>query len=310
MFDIITLGSATIDTFVDTKKALFQKKIPFGTKIKLDTLRTFTGGGGTNTAVAFARLGLRTSYMGAIGDDIHGHAILKELHKEGVDTRHCSHSGETGQSIILDSTGNDRIILTYKGANDNWHLDSDELEKIKTRWIYSSSLTGRSFITMQKVFAHAKMHGIKTAWNPSAYQIKEDKDQVIAMLALLDALIFNKEEADLLLGKHDIKRQLGMLISMGLNHAVITDGKKGAYYNSEEKLYHSHAAPAKVVETTGAGDAFASGYIYGLVKGLPEKTCAQIGMNNSASVISHHGAKNILLNHRESIRKKVKTDAI
>ncbi len=308
MFDVITMGSATIDMFADTGNALFGKKTPFGSKIRLERLETHTGGGGTNTAVAFSRLGLKTAYMGKIGDDIYGHAIAKELHKENVDTRYVQHGGQTGQSIILDSKQGDRIILTHKGTNDEFAVK--DLENMKTKWIYSSSLQHRAFISFMKVVAHAKMHGIKVAWNPSAYQIKESRDEVMSMLSLIDVLVFNAEEAELLLGCGKPKEHLMQLNRIGIPYVAITDGKKGAYLSDKGRMFHCEAQNAKVVETTGAGDAFASGLVGGLALKNDMMLGAQIGMNNSASVVSYYGAKNILLNYKESIKKKVKTSAI
>ncbi len=123
MYDVITIGSATIDCFVDTGESLFQQitkhkdesivVIPFGTKIVIDKLIFLTGGGGTNSAVSFARLGLKTAYLGKIGGG-QASQVTDELTREGVDTSLIVPGDDVGFSVILDSKGHDRTILTHK----------------------------------------------------------------------------------------------------------------------------------------------------------------------------------------------------
>ena len=134
-FDVVSFGSAVVDFFVDTDIAERGKFIayPVGAKILIKDMRFDIGGGGTNTAVAFSRFGLKTGYICKVGDDDAGREILDLLRKEKISfLGKQEENSESGRSIILDSKENNRTILTYKGVNDN--VTINDLKKIKTRW--------------------------------------------------------------------------------------------------------------------------------------------------------------------------------
>lgn len=305
MFDIITIGSATIDVFVDTGKGLFRPckrcpehvNVPFGSKILVKSLNFFTGGGGTNTAVGFTRLGFKTAWIGKIGDDPTGNVVLEELRKEGVDAsiakveKGCA----SGYSIILDAKGHDRTILTHKGCNDLLLPGDVDFKRINSRWIYSSSLLGRSLKTLKDIISKAKKKGIKIAFNPSTYMITNEKKTVRAILKNTDILVFNKEEAGLLVGDDDVGIMAKKVHGIGPLIVVITDGKDGAYASDGKTIWFCKAPQVHVVESTGAGDAFATGFVAGQMKGLSIPESMKVGMVESASIIQHFGAKNILM---------------
>ena len=129
MYDVITVGSATVDVFAKTRFSELIKIIdpkgeidllafPSGSKILVDELEFTTGGGGTNTAVAFSRLGHKVGFVGKLGTGTNSDFIYKNLKKEKIDLL-CAHGeGHSGYSVILDTLEHDRTILAYKGIND------------------------------------------------------------------------------------------------------------------------------------------------------------------------------------------------
>ena len=176
MFDIITFGSAVVDAFAYTDAA--EKKgfmyYPVGAKILIKDMKIDIGGGGTNTAVAFARLGLKTGCVCGIGNDDNGKEILALLKKEKIKFLGRIVKGElTGYSIILDSRGGERTILTYKGANDEISIEDIKLRKLKTNWLYCSSLLCESLETQKKLARILKTKNVKLAFNPIMYLIKK-----------------------------------------------------------------------------------------------------------------------------------------
>ena len=129
MYDVITVGSATIDVFARTRFSELIKIIdpkgetdliayPSGSKILIDELEFTTGGGGTNTAVAFARLGHKVAFFGKLGKGTNSDFIYKSLQNEKVSMLCIRGEGHSGYSLILDSLEHDRTILFYKGIND------------------------------------------------------------------------------------------------------------------------------------------------------------------------------------------------
>lgn len=301
MYDIITVGSATEDVFIKTKDPEILKKnsihevcYPIGTKIVVEDIHFNTGGGGTNTAVSFSRLGLKTAYLGKIGMDKSAREICRELDEEKVRFIGKKEDGKTGYSVILIGLEKDRTILTYKGMADELRSNDFKLNELKTGWFYFSSSRGQSFETMKKIARYAKKNNIKYAYNPSSYCTKEGCDYLKDMMLDCDLLVMNKEEAEMLVKNSTINTMLKKLQEFG-KIVIITDGKNGAYaYNGIEK-YTVKPRKTKIIETTGAGDSFASGVTAAIIKHYSLEDALRLGQFNAESVLGNIGAKNNLL---------------
>ncbi len=291
MFDVVTFGSAVVDTFVDTE---FNNKTnsfsyPAGSKILVHGMKSDIGGGATNTAVAFSRLGLSTGCICKIGEDNNGLDVLNMFKREKIKFLGSIAQGETGESIILDSKNHGRTVLTFKGPGNSIRLS--EIPKIKTKWLYYSSVLGESFKTQ---VALAKKLKAKVAFNPSEYIIKAM--DIRPLLKLTEVLILNKEEAQLLCKKYKKKGDLlSCLLDFGPGLVVVTDKNKMAYAFDGVEKYSIKPNKIKVVERTGAGDAMASGIVAGIIAGKPIQECLKLGLKESESVIRYFGAKNKLL---------------
>ncbi len=294
-FDIVTFGSAVKDVFVATDLADRGKFIayPIGAKILIKELRYDIGGGGTNTAVAFSRLGLKTGFIGKFGDDGTGYEILDMLKRENVKfLGRMEKRGLTGFSIVLDSEENDRTILTYKGINDTISMSDIKLRKLKTKWLYCSSLLGQSLETQINLARVLKKRGVKIAFNPSSY-LAERKDLIENLLMVSDILVLNKEESQMLTKRRDLLNGLHDLTG---GTVVITDrDKKVSAYDGTKKYFLVPNKNVKVRERTGAGDAFASGFVAGQIVGMNTDESLKLGLRESESVIKYFGAKNNLL---------------
>ena len=349
MYDVIAIGSATIDVFASTDKRYVRtnnyknKKIeeycfPVGTKLLVKHLEFSTGGGGTNTSVAFSRLGLKTAYLGKLGNDNPAKVVIDELKNEKVDTslvvveksnKSTKDNKEsknnpklkTGYSTIIDAEGEDRTIFAFKGANDDLSFNELNLKKIKqTRWIYLGSMMGKSFETAEKLAKFAKKNKIGLAFNTSTYLAKKGLNYLKNILRHTTLFVLNKEEAELLTGKKDVNSQLKVLHNIGIMYVAITNGKNPAHACDGSKVYTVYPRKVKIKETTGAGDAFAATFLAGIIKTENEerntlnknkasnvKTALELALANSESVITHYGAKNLLLHWHtlvEHVKKK------
>ena len=294
MFEVVSFGSAVIDIFVDT--GLSEKKnfinYPVGAKILIKDLKFDIGGGGTNTAVAFSRFGLRTGCICKIGTGEQETDVLKLLKKEKIRFLGKQEKEKSGYSIILDSKEKNRTILTYKGINDEISLN--DIQKFKTKWLYYSSLLGQSFQTQIKLASSLKKQGTQLAFNPSSYLIKSKN--ISPLLKLSDILILNKQEAQMLTKKkQNLLEELHKLIK-GI--VVITDKDKKIQAYDGNKKYSLMPHKIKVIERTGAGDAFASGFVAGQIANRTIQQSLILALKESESVIKHFGAKNNLLKIR------------
>lgn len=323
MIDVITMGSATLDAFIETDAANILSvcttdskrefmAYPYGSKIEIDNFDFQTGGGALNAATNFSNLGLNSSTIIKIGDDTQSDNVLKILNKYGVDTSNVIKSSEykTGFSIILISFQGDRTVLAHRGANAKLEVADINFEAIKNaKWLYLAPLNGDSTKVLDEVAAFAEENNVNLAINIGTSSIKQGKERLVETLKTAEVIILNKEEATMLTGisvRPDTKIEkfsnelihpdiIQMLKELNFGKGritIITDGKNGAYCYDSEKFYHCGEFPATVVSTLGAGDAFSSTFVASLIKtnGDVEKSLKYASVG-AASVVEHFSAQ-------------------
>lgn len=312
MARILALGSALQDIylidhddFVSTKEGEVEKlgQIVVGSKVDIDKISFEVGGGGTNSAVTFARHGHETIFLGNLGNDPAGQAIESLLDDEGVDTSYITHlkNQKTGVSVVLlDTKSGERTILTYRGASAKFdNLSEDDLDTINPDYLYVTSLRG-DMDTLLRFFEKAHDMGCKIMFNPGKLEIKEKK-KLLGLLDLVDILLVNKTEAaEIVPGKildellsHLKNYCQTIIITTGAMGAIATNGKETYRFGIYEDL------PVK--DTTGAGDAFGSGFLAHLASGNSFKDALIFGSANSTSVVSKLGAKAGILYNDEDL---------
>lgn len=309
MFDIITIGSALKDIFVDTGLKEMKSKgkdfiaYPAGYKIAVKDMKFSIGGGGINTAVGFSKMGLKTAYLGKIGNDDASKEILEILKKEKVNFIGKQENTITGHSIILDSYEHERTILTFKGPSDDLKLKEVQLNKLKTKWIYFASAMKTTFKTQIEIAKFAKKNDIKIAFNPSEYEVKLGIRKLKPILSRTNVLIFNRDEAEILTGKKEIPVIIGILKRFGIETICITDGGNDIYAYYQNKITKIIPNKIKVVDMTGAGDAFASGFLSTFIRTDNLELALKVGLVNSQGEISKYGTKNGIFTWNEAMKK-------
>lgn len=300
MYDVITIGSATIDVFLKTHREIItkgkKKNICYhlGDKVLIDNIKISTGGGGTNIAVALARLGLKTAFLGVLGSDINSEIILKELKNENVDFLGKIKEGNTGYSVVLPSH-NDRTILVYKGVNDYLEKKDIDFNKIKSNWLIVSTMMGKSFETIIKISDYGRKNNIKIALNISSYLAEKGLFFLSKLLKNTDILILNREELELLTKDSKIQISIKKLSKYSSGIIVVTDGNKAIRAFDRNKTYTKKIKTLHPVNKTGAGDAFAAGFIYGIFKDKNVEDALSFGHREASSVLLNQGAKAGLL---------------
>ncbi|MEM2121190.1 MAG: carbohydrate kinase family protein [Candidatus Woesearchaeota archaeon] len=315
MFDIICVGGAVIDLFINTASEIitindnitFKKEnliaYPVGSKLIIDNFKSDFGGGAFNAAVSFSRLNLKTGFLGCLSRDQNGQMILKKMKYEKIDFLGYISEESNGFSIILDSKDEERTILTYRGCNENFDFNKVNKEKLRTKWFYLSSVYGKSFESTKNIVDFAINNKIKIAFNPSTYLARLGFKELKKIIENAEIIILNKQEAQLISEKEQIKEQLIFLKNHVKNVVVITDGKNGAFAFDGEYFYRCKVPKVKVKETTGAGDAFASSFVYGIIKRADVEFALKCGLCNSISVVQNLGAQNILLKEKELLKR-------
>jgi len=316
MFDVITFGSSTRDTFlkldgenhkiVNSDKFITGKGLCFslGSKIKINKILVSSGGGGTNTAATFALQGLKTAYVGKIGNDKRGEALIDELKKLKIDTRFVQKDKihPTAYSVIFSTPSGQGSILVYRGACHFLTKKDIPFEKIKkTKWLYLAPLKGKLVNCFVPLVNFAKKNNIKIMANLGRPQIEMGKRKLSQILPKLDILNVNQEEASLLTGV-DFEKEKTLfrkLDKMMPGLAILTKGKDGVVASDGKYIWRAQSLSINPVDTTGAGDAFASGFLAEFMKKNSVKDGIRFGIANAVSVLSELGAKNGLLRKRE-----------
>jgi sugar/nucleoside kinase (ribokinase family) len=298
---ILSIGAAVQDVFLshsDEFKPVSEKsvheqfmKLELGAKADVNNIEFSTGGGATNASVTFARQGLHASFMGTIGHDPAGAAVLVDLDNEGIDTTHVSYSDKynTGYSVLLLAPNGERTILTYRGASTHYHAKYFDLAEISADWLYVSSMAG-SMETLHTIFEQAKAKGIKIFFNPGKGELK-NISQLRPLLEDVDVLSVNREEMQQIVEGEDIEELARhatnlvpvVIVSDGPNGVLATDGKTIVKAGMYEDV--------RVIDRTGAGDGFGSGFLSQWAQGKSLKDAIIFASANSTSIVTKIGAK-------------------
>ena len=319
MYEIITFGSATQDIYFKSKNFLSMKGPKFsgglgvcfnlGSKIESEDIFFSSGGGGTNTAAAFSKLGFKTAYCGKVGKDYFGHVICEELEALKIGTEYVTQTNKkrTNVSVILMFPGEeDRAILVYRGASDSLEKADIPWQKLKnTGLFYLAPFSGELAGLTEEIIDFAKKNKIKVAFNPGYNQLTLPSEKIERILGKVDILILNQEEASLVTkipykNEKEIFQKLDELVK-GI--CVMTKGEKGVMVSDGEYLYTADAIKTNVLDSTGAGDAFGAGFVAGIIKKNDIVFAIQLGIANSTSNIKKVGAKEGLLKKNQPFQK-------
>lgn len=337
MFDVITIGSATMDVFVQCEDAKIVSvcgkdkcanfmSYPYGSKMDIENFDSQVGGGGVNTAVNFANLGLKTSTILKMGDDIYSDGILNFFKKTKVDISNIVQNCElsTGFSIILVSFQGDRTVLAHRGANGKIKGKDINFDAIKkSKLLYIAPLNGESNKVLDEIVKFAAENNVYVCFNAGTTSIKKGFKYLSKILDYAHVVVMNKEEASMATQIEvrpdtstikfsqetihpDIKEMLKKLKVRDYQIIVITDGGAGAYAYDGKNFYFCPVFDSPVVSTLGAGDAFASTFCGACERVKRDISKALMYASvNSASVVSKFGATQGLLTFEE-IEEKLK----
>jgi sugar/nucleoside kinase (ribokinase family) len=301
MVKILTIGAAVQDVFLSHSPELKPvtdipthevfMKLSMGGKADVNKIDFSTGGGATNAAVTFTRQGLESEFMGTIGHDPAGQAVLDDLDKEGVGTTHISYSSKynTGYSLLLLAPTGERTILTYRGASTHYDPKNFDLSKAHAEWLYISSMAG-SMEVLDKIFSQAKKLNMKVFFNPGKDELRQIS-KLKALLEDVEVLSVNREEAQQIVEGDELEELVRRLLHY-VPVAIVSDGPNGVMASDGKTMVRAGMyEDVKVIDRTGAGDAFGSGFLSQWAAGRSLKDSIVFASANSTSVVTKIGAK-------------------
>jgi sugar/nucleoside kinase (ribokinase family) len=309
MYDFLTIGGATRDTFFEISDGRImsdpdhpgQPKLlgfEYGSKIVPEKAFFSYGGGAINTSVCLSKMGFSVAGCLRVGPEGTGDILLRDIKEHGVDWRFVERDPvtHTALSVIIEVPGADRVIFQYPGANSN--LEIDNLDDIRTGWIYLTSLTGKSVELLPRIEKKTVADNIKLVFNPGETQLKTGFKNLQSLIKSSYVLLLNREEAAHLVVSEnpgeeapEIEELFAAACGWGPRYVVITDGTAGSYACDGSSIYFLPAYPAETQDMTGAGDSYGAGLVCGLIRydGAVDKAMA-LAAANAASVVSQHGA--------------------
>ena len=302
-FDVVCVGNAKIDTFLTlhdaTANLRFLKEtnelcIKFGEKITVDKAEIMLGGNAANVAVGVSRLGLKTALVAEIGVDEFAQKIINTLSIENVDTSSVlqTEGQQSSFSTIINFKKERTIFSEHVKRNHDFRF-----ENISARWVYLTSLGDEWRNAYDDTLNFVNGNKCCLAFNPGTLQIEQGLGNIENVMSVTQVLFVNREEAEKILNTNSvIEELLRNLQKLGPKIVVITDGENGSFAIDEKgNVYKKGVVKTEVIEKTGAGDAYSSGFLSALINNKSITDAMNLGARNSASVIGKVGAQAGLL---------------
>lgn len=299
---ILCIGKATQDVFLRDDEfdprcegEICYTELPLGAKLDIDELHFATGGNATNVAVTLARQGLHAQYLWALGHDPASEASLRVLDEEGVDTSRViqNETLQASYSTVLIAKSGERTILNYHGALPTAKDVERMLEGTGTLdWVYPTAVG--SITTLVRIVDWAEHHKVKIMLNPAGSELGEPA-KLKGLLESVEVLCLNKEEMRTLVEGETLEE----LVRHGLHYCpvvIVSDGPNGVCASDGKTIVTAGMyEDVPVVDRTGAGDAFASGFLSQWLLGKSLKESIVFASANSTSVVGKIGAKDGIL---------------
>ena len=306
-FDVISFGSATVDIFIASKDLIITPDIVGlkpSSKNEISQSLICSGGGATNSAVAFSRLGLKSAPISLVGQSYLNQYIFDDLQKNKVisDFIYTDKKDTTDFSVIIVPTGGGRSILTNRGQGSlqSKHIPWNKIKK--TKWFYITSLEGNLDL-LEQIIGFAKENNIKIALNPGKREL-QSRRRIFSLTKMVDFLLLNREESEMLFNSSfDNIIADNLIHKLNLSVVAVTAGANGAYVFSNNQQFYSPAVNHHPVDETGAGDAFGSTFVAALIHQKTPQEALFWSVKNSASVVSTLGSKSALLTLKQISQK-------
>jgi sugar/nucleoside kinase (ribokinase family) len=266
-----------------------------GELVMADRLLLTLGGCAANTAVDLAKMGVRSAVVGRVGADLFGRIVADMLREAKVDIAalQAVPDQDTSQTLIVNVAGQDRRFIHTFGANAGMRaadIPRNRLPECKVLYVGGFLLmTGLTATELAEVFAEAHVRGARTVLDVVTPPGVDYRKQLECVLPHTDLFHANTDEAKLILGEVDMRRQAEIFHTWGAKAAVITHGGQGAVLVGEGVRLQAGAFPVTYLDGSGGGDAFCAGYIFGLLNGMNTQDCLRYASALGASCVQAIG---------------------
>lgn len=305
--DVVGIGALNWDYLYYVEKYLGP-----GEEDAIERVERLPGGSAANTIVGLARLGCKTGFIGIVDNKDEGKEMKDDLEREKVDTSQiCKASGLTGRVVgIVDRRG-ERALYVYEGVNNQLaerHINFSYLEN--SAYIHLSSFVNDNQFNLQRELVKKLSDSTKISFVPGNLYCKKKWEELKSILEKTYVIFLDAHEANLITQEFvayrpqnkierfgidevikELQKRATVLLDVGVKIVVITLGKLGCFVATKDKQKYVSVKPLNAIDTTGAGDAIAAGFIYGLLIGKDEIASAKLGNNVARFCIKEKGAR-------------------
>lgn len=288
-FDVIGFGALNMDKLFSVNRIAAAEEESF-----IENCVEACGGSAANTIVGLARLGCKVSFIGKVAHDKEGDILLQDFRKEGVDTNGVIRAkhGKSGSVLGFVNKEGARALCIDSGVNDTITLSEINMEYVsQARFLHLTSFVGETSFQTQKKLLKALPEAVKVSFDPGALYARKGLAKLEPIIKKTCVLMPNSVELELLTGRTDYCEGADLMIGKGVRIVAVKLGGDGCYVTNGRERHLIEAFKVNVVDTTGAGDAFCAGFLYGLLndKGLYE--CGKLGNFVASRCVMKMGAR-------------------
>jgi ribokinase len=288
-FDVVGFGALNVDKLFKVNRIAAKEEESFIT----DSAET-CGGSAANTAAGLARLGCKVGFIGKVASDREGKMLLEEFQKEGVDAKGVAvaKKGRSGTVMGFVDENGERVLYIDPGVNSQVDFN----EKIKgyasqTMFLHLTSFLGEESFQTQKKILEAIPEDVRVSFDPGALYARKGLAALASIVERTFVLMPNAGELELLTGIADHRKGAEAILERGVKVVAVKLGSRGCYVTDGNQSSHVEAFKVSVVDTTGAGDAFCAGFLYGLIKHKSLEECGRIGNFVASRCTTKMGAR-------------------
>lgn len=286
-FHVIGFGALNIDKLYKVNMIAKEEEESFVIDFKESS-----GGSAANAMVGLARLELKTGFIGKVAEDREGTILLNDFRKEGVDTNGIIVSREGRSGVVMgyvDRKG-ERALYVDSGVNNLLEFKEINLDyAANTEFLHLTSFVGEKPFEAQKQLVN-RLSDIKISFDPGALYARKSFTALKPIIKRCFVMLPNENEIKLLTGK-DYEEGSKTLMKEGVSVVAVKLGERGCYVTNDKESHLVEPYPKKLVDTTGAGDAFCAGFLYGLIKRKDLYQCGKLGNFVAARCIEKMGAR-------------------
>jgi ribokinase len=285
-FDVIGFGALNVDKIFRVPKIAHEEEETFVLKAE-----ETAGGSAANTVVGLARLGLKTSFIGKVANDHEGQLLLDDFKREGVNTEGIivSKNGTSGTVAAYVDEKGERALYVHPSVNDTLTFEEINLEYARqSRFIHLTSVDRKPFLAQKKLVK--ELTDTHVCFDPGEIYARKGLKALKPIIQRSSVVLPSEGELKMLTGKN-WKEGAKMLLKEGAGIVAVKLGERGCYVSDGKETHFIEPFKVKVVDTTGAGDAFCAGFIYGLAMNRDLYQCGRLGNFVASRCITQVGAR-------------------